>query len=82
MWERLEQHRAVLEAGGRLAAKRRDQQVDWAWSMVHDTLLGRLRAHPAVRNLTPEVERLVRDGELTPTVAAERILEAFGGTGA
>ncbi|GGT19082.1 methylmalonyl Co-A mutase-associated GTPase MeaB [Streptomyces purpureus] len=78
VWDRLEQHRTLLDAGGRLAAKRRDQQVDWAWAMVHDELLGRLRAHPEVRDLTPELERRVREGELTPTLAAMRILEAFG----
>ncbi|MEI5010938.1 methylmalonyl Co-A mutase-associated GTPase MeaB [Streptomyces sp. PmtA] len=77
VWERLEQHRALLDAGGLLAAKRRDQQVEWAWAMVRDELLGRLRAHPAVRAVGPALEQQVRDGELTATLAAERILEAF-----
>ncbi|MEU8618607.1 methylmalonyl Co-A mutase-associated GTPase MeaB [Streptomyces sp. NPDC048623] len=79
VWERLEKHRALLDATGRLDARRRDQQVDWAWSMVRDELLNRLHSDPAVRALTPEVERRVRDGELTATLAAERILEAFRG---
>ncbi|MEU8763378.1 methylmalonyl Co-A mutase-associated GTPase MeaB [Streptomyces sp. NPDC048659] len=78
VWERLEQHRTLLDATGRLAARRREQQVGWAWTMVREELLGRLRADPAVRALAPEVERLVRDGELTATLAAERILGAFG----
>ncbi|MEV6331181.1 methylmalonyl Co-A mutase-associated GTPase MeaB [Streptomyces sp. NPDC051909] len=78
VWGRLEKHRALLDATGRLDARRRDQQVDWAWSMVRDELLNRLHADPAVRALTPEVERLVRDGELTATLAAERILGALG----
>ncbi|MYS21143.1 methylmalonyl-CoA mutase metallochaperone MeaB [Streptomyces sp. DvalAA-14] len=77
LWERLEQHRAVLEDGGRLAAKRAGQQVDWAWAMVQDELLGSLRAHPVVRSLTPELEREVRAGALTATMAAQRILRAF-----
>ncbi|MET9125806.1 methylmalonyl Co-A mutase-associated GTPase MeaB [Streptomyces sp. NPDC004528] len=79
VWERLEQHRALLESTGRLAAKRRDQQVDWTWTMVRDELLGRLHADPAVRALAPSLEQQVRDGELTATLAAERILGAFGG---
>ncbi|MFF9837900.1 methylmalonyl Co-A mutase-associated GTPase MeaB [Streptomyces sp. NPDC020422] len=77
VWERLEQHRSLHDATGRLAARRREQQVDWAWTMVRDELLGRLHADPAVRALAPEVERAVRDGELTATLAAERILGAF-----
>ncbi|MYX39259.1 MULTISPECIES: methylmalonyl Co-A mutase-associated GTPase MeaB [Streptomycetaceae] len=79
LWERLEQHRTLLESTGRLAAKRRDQQTEWAWSMVREELLGRLRDHPEVRRLTPEIERQVREGTLTPTLAAARILEAFSG---
>ncbi|MGW5422867.1 methylmalonyl Co-A mutase-associated GTPase MeaB [Streptomyces sp. NPDC003943] len=78
VWARLEQHRTLLDATGRLAARRREQQVDWTWQMVRDELLARLHADPAVRALTPEVERQVRDGELTATLAAERILGAFG----
>ncbi|MFE4667258.1 methylmalonyl Co-A mutase-associated GTPase MeaB [Streptomyces sp. NPDC056716] len=81
VWERLEQHRALLEGTGRLAAKRREQQVDWTWSMVRDELLGRLRSDPAVREVTPGVERAVREGEITATVAAERILGALGREG-
>ncbi|MFF0447597.1 methylmalonyl Co-A mutase-associated GTPase MeaB [Streptomyces sp. NPDC004609] len=78
VWERVERHRALLESTGRLDGKRRDQQIDWAWSMVHEELRERLRAHPSVRALVPGLERRVRDGELTATLAAERILGAFG----
>ncbi|AVZ71477.1 methylmalonyl Co-A mutase-associated GTPase MeaB [Streptomyces lunaelactis] len=77
VWERLEQHQALLDSTGRLAAKRRDQQIDWAWTMVHDELRDRLRHHPEVRRLAPGLEQQVKDGELTATLAAERILEAF-----
>ncbi|MFH9611960.1 methylmalonyl Co-A mutase-associated GTPase MeaB [Streptomyces sp. NPDC017448] len=79
LWERLEQHRAVLDSTGRLAAKRRDQQVDWTWSMVRDELLDSLRSHPVVRKLAPELEQRVREGTLTATLAAEEILGAFRG---
>ncbi|MFI7008231.1 methylmalonyl Co-A mutase-associated GTPase MeaB [Streptomyces sp. NPDC050145] len=77
VWERLEQHRTLLDSTGRLAERRRDQQVGWTWAMVRDELLGRLHAAPAVRALSPELEQRVRAGELTATVAAERLLTAF-----
>ncbi|BBC93057.1 methylmalonyl Co-A mutase-associated GTPase MeaB [Streptomyces griseofuscus] len=82
VWERLEQHRILLDSTGRLAAKRRDQQVGWTWAMVRDELLGRLHADPAVRAAAPELERQVREGTLTATLAAERILGAFEAGGA
>ncbi|NJP45361.1 methylmalonyl Co-A mutase-associated GTPase MeaB [Actinacidiphila epipremni] len=79
VWERLEAHRARLAADGTLAAKRREQQVDWAWSMTRDTLLTRLRTHPAVRDLAPRVEEQLRAGRLTAADAADRLLRAFDG---
>jgi LAO/AO transport system kinase len=78
VWERVEQHRTLLESTGALAERRRVQQVDWTWSMVRERLIDRLQEHPEVRRLGPEVERAVRDGELTATLAAERLLAAFG----
>ncbi|MCF3120762.1 MULTISPECIES: methylmalonyl Co-A mutase-associated GTPase MeaB [Streptomyces] len=79
LWERIEQHRTLLDSSGRLAAKRRDQQVDWTWSMVRDELLGRLRAHADVQRVAPDLEQRVREGTLTATSAAEQILDAFQG---
>nr|WP_091452441.1 methylmalonyl Co-A mutase-associated GTPase MeaB [Actinokineospora iranica] len=77
LWTQIEQHHRALSETGELAEKRTRQQVDWTWAMVQDTLLTRLHDHPAVRSLTPEVERQVRAGQLTATLAAEKILSAF-----
>ncbi|ROP40092.1 methylmalonyl Co-A mutase-associated GTPase MeaB [Saccharothrix texasensis] len=77
VWEQVTRHRDTLEEDGGLAERRRRQQVDWTWAMVHDQLLTSLRAAPGVRSVVPEVERQVRAGELTATLAAERILAAF-----
>ncbi|MFB6629351.1 methylmalonyl Co-A mutase-associated GTPase MeaB [Streptomyces sp. NPDC056362] len=78
VWERLRKHRALLDSTGRLTAKRQSQQVDWTWTMVREELLRRLSADPAVQDVTPALERRVRDGELTATLAAEEILRTFG----
>ncbi|MDN3359636.1 methylmalonyl Co-A mutase-associated GTPase MeaB [Actinomadura sp. DC4] len=77
VWERLEDHRRSLESTGALTARRRDQQVEWTWSMVREELLSRLREDPEVRRLVPDLERRVREGSLTATLAAERIVGAF-----
>ncbi|MFD8080321.1 methylmalonyl Co-A mutase-associated GTPase MeaB [Kitasatospora sp. NPDC059722] len=79
LWERLQQHRKVLDATGALAAKRRDQQVEWTWTMVHDQLYARLHEHPEVRRLAPDLESQVRAGTLPAGLAAQRILDAFFG---
>ncbi|GGP70469.1 methylmalonyl Co-A mutase-associated GTPase MeaB [Saccharothrix coeruleofusca] len=75
VWERVLAHRETLERAGELAERRRGQQVEWTWAMVDERVLARVRE--AVEDLAPELERQVRDGELTATLAAERILAAF-----
>ncbi|KHO21937.1 methylmalonyl Co-A mutase-associated GTPase MeaB [Mycolicibacterium setense] len=76
LWETVLKHREVLTEAGEFEARRRAQQVDWTWSMVRDTVLDRVMSHPGVRAIRDEVERRVREGELTPALAAQEILGA------
>jgi len=76
LWDTVLKHRRVLSEAGEFDAKRRAQQIDWTWSMVRDTVLDRVMSNPEVRAIRGEVERQVREGELTPALAAERILGA------
>ncbi|GAA5128033.1 methylmalonyl Co-A mutase-associated GTPase MeaB [Haloechinothrix salitolerans] len=78
VWRQIGEHRDAMVASGELAAKRSRQQVDWMWAMVREQLLYRLEQHAGVRGVVGEVEGLVREGEITPTLAAQRILDAFG----
>ncbi|PQM47481.1 putative GTPase [Mycobacterium talmoniae] len=79
MWDTVERHRRVLTEAGEFEARRRAQQVDWTWQMVRDTVLDRVLSHPAVRQIRAELERQVRDGELTPALAAQQILNVASG---
>jgi len=79
LWDTVLKHRKILTEAGDFQARRRAQQVDWTWSMVRDTVLDRVLSHPAVKGIRAEVERQVRDGELTPVLAAQRILDAAEG---
>jgi LAO/AO transport system kinase len=76
MWETVEKHRKVLTEAGQFEARRRAQQVDWTWQMVRDTVLDRVLSNPNVRKVRADVERQVKAGELTPTLAAQQILSA------
>jgi LAO/AO transport system kinase len=79
LWDTVLKHRDVLTAAGVFDARRRAQQVDWTWSMVRDSVLDRVLTHPAVRRMRAEIERQVLDGELTPALAAQQILDAADG---
>ena len=76
IWDTVERHRQVLTDAGEFEARRRAQQVDWTWQMVRDTVLDQVLSNPAVREIRADVERQVKAGELTPALAAQRILKA------
>jgi LAO/AO transport system kinase len=78
LWQKILEHRALLERGDQLSDKRREQTRRWMWSMVDDRVLRALREHPDVASQAAELERAVLAGELTATLGAEAILHAFG----
>jgi LAO/AO transport system kinase len=77
VWAQVVAHGDRMRASGAFDERRRTQQVRWTWGMVRDGLEHRLRAHPAVRALAPELEKAVLAGELTPALAARELLETF-----
>jgi LAO/AO transport system kinase len=80
LWQTVCKHRDVLVEAGEFDARRRAQQVDWTWTMVRDTVLDRVLTHPEVRRIRADVERRVLEGELTPTLAAQELLDAAAGS--
>ncbi len=77
LWRQVEVHRERMTATGELDARRRAQQVRWMWSMLDDRLRDDLRAQPDVTARLGEVERQVHDGELTATVAVDRVWDLY-----
>ena len=78
VWGKVLEHRAALDKHGELATRRADQQVEWMWAMVRDQLMDRLTGDPDVKERLPGLTAEVRRGELTPTLAAQEILELLG----
>jgi LAO/AO transport system kinase len=78
LWANVERYRSEGEASGHLQQRRQKQLLRWTWQMVEHELLATLKNHPDVERVLPELERKVHDGELTATLGAQHILEAFG----
>jgi LAO/AO transport system kinase len=86
VWAEVERYGETLGsgisgAGGTIAEKRARQARGWMWSEVSESLLARLRRHPAVAESLAELEGRVMAGSLTPAAAARRLLATFLGDG-
>jgi LAO/AO transport system kinase len=73
LWAKVLEHKDKMTASGELAARRREQQVKWMWSMLEERLTARLRSDPAVRAKLRQAEAAVAAGKLAPTLAVEEI---------
>jgi LAO/AO transport system kinase len=78
VWAAVLEHRGVLEREGLLESRRRAQNESWMWTLVDEGLHSALRSHPGVREVLAGLRDGVADGSLPATVAAARLLEAFG----
>ena len=74
VWAAITDFQKIMNESGALQAKRADQATSWMWDEVTSTLLKRIRtASDSVNNL----ETAVRNGEMTPSEAANIILSDF-----
>jgi LAO/AO transport system kinase len=72
------EHREKLTGSGEIAARRREQQIKWMWTMFDDTLRTRLRSDSVLKDRLPQIEADVADGRLSPTLAIEEITRTLG----
>jgi len=78
LWKQIIAHREKMMESGELASKRREQQVKWMWAMLEDRIYAQLRANPVLKSKLPAMEQAVAAGTLSPMVAVEDIVQAFG----
>ncbi len=77
LWEAVLQHRADLEADGRLTDRRLSQQRDWLWNMVREEILDSLHTSPLVREVAVDVEARVAAEEISALEGSHEILKAY-----
>jgi LAO/AO transport system kinase len=75
LWQEVLDHRSVMTASGDFAARRREQQVKWMWSMLEQRMMARLRTEASIRARVKKIEAEVAEGHVTPAVGAEQIVE-------
>jgi LAO/AO transport system kinase len=75
LWKKILDHRTAMNASGEFAARRRQQQVKWMWSMLEQRMMARLRADASMRAKVKKIEAEVADGRITPALAAGQIAE-------
>ncbi|HEU5294691.1 MAG TPA: methylmalonyl Co-A mutase-associated GTPase MeaB [Burkholderiaceae bacterium] len=74
-WRAVTDFRDQQNGGGRLAARRREQDQAWMWERIEALLHERFRAQPRVAEALPQLTSDVRAGRLAASVAARRLID-------
>ncbi len=77
VWATVERYRQTMGDAGDLHARRSTQAQAWMWNEVAENLMVRFRSHGVITQALPEIEAKVASGQITPTVAAQFLLNAF-----
>jgi LAO/AO transport system kinase len=78
LWDTIAAHHAQMQAASELAARRREQDVKWMWTMLDERLRERLHADPKLKGKLAKFEADVAAGRLAPAVAVAEIAKALG----
>ena len=75
VWATVERHRRVQVADGRFDERRGRQQVDWMWATVRERVVSEFIDRAEVRAHAERLEDELRQGTITATLAARRLLD-------
>ncbi len=76
-WREVEEFRRIRQAGGQLAARRRQQALAWMWERIEAGLRHAFRENPQVKAMLPVLSTDVDQGRLPASTAARRLLDAY-----
>ena len=77
IWDMVDEYMAFTKKNGYFDYKRREQAKYWMYESINDTLRDEFYNNPAVSAQLGITERQVLDNEITPFIAAKRMMELF-----
>jgi LAO/AO transport system kinase len=77
IWQTIVKHRSALTSADLLAAKRKNQSLEWMTFLLDEGLQQWFHDQPKIQTQLPLLRREVMEGRLSPTVAADRLLSSL-----
>ncbi len=78
-WEIMERFRESQQQDGLIEKTRAEQARNWMWNEIRNGLVERLKATPEVTARIKELEQAVTANKLSPTSAADELMDIFIG---
>ena len=77
LWELAKSFRQQTQESGVFAERRRNQALDWIFTMIDNDLREDFYHNPGIRSALPSLKEKVLAGTMLPTAAAESLLKTY-----
>ena len=74
VWETVLKHRKIFKASGEFDQRRKNQALEWMWTLVEEGLKQMFKDNREINAQIPKVSGQVAEGEISPTAAARTLL--------
>jgi len=78
-WKTMQRFLDNQKEAGLIETNRAAQARDWMWNEIRNGLVERLKANPDVAARVKELEAAVTENKLSPTTAADELMDIFAG---
>jgi LAO/AO transport system kinase len=79
IWETIQRFQSSRKSAGLIDTNRAAQAKNWMWNEIRNGLVERLKANPDVAARVKELEQAVITNQLSPTSAADELMDIFAG---
>jgi LAO/AO transport system kinase len=76
-WDYVQKYKNIMLQNGEFEGKRKRQALDWMWSLVMEELKNIFMNNDKIKVKIPQIQELVLSNKVSPTVAANRLLNEF-----
>ncbi|EGG17916.1 Methylmalonic aciduria type A protein [Cavenderia fasciculata] len=80
VWNTMNEYQTLMIGTGELGEKRSNQKQTWMWRYIEDELMTRLHSSKSLNQVIPILEQQVKQGEISPSLAADQIIKMFMST--
>jgi len=77
IWEMIQDYREKLTKSGEFQEKRKNQSVDWFWTLLMDDLKEVFLSDKNVQGMFSQIQQAVVEGVTPPGAASKRLIELF-----
>ncbi|WP_216828386.1 methylmalonyl Co-A mutase-associated GTPase MeaB [Alkalihalobacterium elongatum] len=77
IWEVIQRYEQETKSSGVFDERRKQQMLDWVRTLIEDQLKTRFYQNAKVKENIPIIEKLLINGETSPTLAVQSLLEIY-----